>query len=84
VAVDETQTETSPGGLSRLLARSGGARLSYPVASGTSGRLADGYRVADLTWIDVTGPDGRIRYHDDGWLTPSALARAATRQASGS
>jgi hypothetical protein len=81
VAVDETQTETSPGALSRLLARSGGRPLGFPVVADTSGRVADGYQVADLPWVAVTTSSGTISYHHDGWLTASALARAVTRQA---
>ncbi len=81
VAVDESQTEAGPAGLSRLLTRAGGAQLGYPVVADASGRLADGYGVQDLPWIEVTAPDGRIRYQHDGWLTAAALARAATATA---
>jgi hypothetical protein len=75
VAVDESQTETSPGALARLLARIGGGPLNYPVAADTSGRLADGYAVEDLPWIEVTSPGGRILYKHDGWLPSAVLAR---------
>ena len=77
VVVDETPTETSPAGLARVLAASGGATLGYPVVADTSGRLADGYGVQDLPWIELTSASGRIRYHHDGWLTEPALARIA-------
>jgi cytochrome oxidase Cu insertion factor (SCO1/SenC/PrrC family) len=84
VAVDETPTETSPGALSRLLARTGGGKLNYPVAADTSGRLADGYAVQDLPWIEVTSPGGRILSRHDGWLTSSALTSAVLTAAPGS
>ncbi len=79
VAVDESQTETSQGALSAVLARAGGGGLGYPVVADTSGRLADGYGVEDLPWIEVTSPSGQILYRHDGWLAATALARAAAR-----
>ncbi|HTT53559.1 MAG TPA: SCO family protein [Streptosporangiaceae bacterium] len=77
VTVDETPTESSPAGLTRLLASSGGARLGYPVVADTSGRLAEGYGVQDLPWIEVVSPGGQIRYRHDGWLPAATLARLA-------
>jgi cytochrome oxidase Cu insertion factor (SCO1/SenC/PrrC family) len=77
VVVDESQTEPGPGALSLPLARAGGGTLGYPVAADSSGRLADGYGVEDLPWIEVTSPGGQIRYRHDGWLPAAALARAA-------
>jgi cytochrome oxidase Cu insertion factor (SCO1/SenC/PrrC family) len=77
VAVDEKPTETSPADLARLLASSGGARLGYPVVADTTGRLADGYGVQDLPWIELISASGQIRYHHDGWLPGTALARLA-------
>lgn len=77
VAVDETPTETSPADLARVLAASGGATLGYPVVADTSGRLADGYGVQDLPWIELTSASGQIRSHHDGWLTEAALTRLA-------
>ena len=75
VAVDETPTETSPGDLARVLASSGGASLGYPVVADTSGRLADGYGVQDLPWIELISASGQIRYHHDGWVPEATLAR---------
>lgn len=77
VAVDETPAETSPAGLVRVLASSGGAKLGYPVVADSSGRLADGYGVQDLPWTELTSPSGQIRYHHDGWLPAATLARLA-------
>jgi cytochrome oxidase Cu insertion factor (SCO1/SenC/PrrC family) len=77
VAVDETPTETSPADLARVLTSSGGAKLGYPVVADTSGRLADGYGVQDLPWIELISPSGQIRYHHDGWVSAAALARLA-------
>jgi cytochrome oxidase Cu insertion factor (SCO1/SenC/PrrC family) len=77
VAVDETPTETSPADLARVLASSGGSALGYPVVTDTSGRLADGYGVQDLPWIELTSASGQIRYHHDGWLPAATLARLA-------
>jgi len=77
VAVDEVQTETSPGALPELLARAGGGALGYPVVADTSGRLADGHGVQDLPWIEVTSASGQILYRHDGWLPAASLTRAA-------
>lgn len=77
VAVDETPTETSPADLARVLTASGGATLGYPVVADISGRLADGYGVQDLPWVELTSASGQIRDHHDGWLTEAALARLA-------
>jgi cytochrome oxidase Cu insertion factor (SCO1/SenC/PrrC family) len=77
VAVDETPTETSPADLARVLASSGGSTLGYPVVADTSGRLADGYGVQDLPWIELISASGQIRYHHDGWLPAATLARLA-------
>ena len=79
VAVDETQSETSPGALPRLLARTGGGKLNYPVVADTSGRVADGYGVQDIPWTEVISPTGQIAYTRDGWLSVAALAQAAAR-----
>ncbi len=79
VAVDETQSETSPGALPRLLARTGGGKLNYPVVADTSGRVADGYRVQDIPWTEVISPTGQIAYTRDGWPSVAALAQAAAR-----
>jgi cytochrome oxidase Cu insertion factor (SCO1/SenC/PrrC family) len=77
VVIDESQTETTPGAMAADLARAGGGALGYPVAADTGGRLADGYGVQDLPWIEVTSPGGQILYRHDGWLPAAALARAA-------
>jgi hypothetical protein len=77
VVVDETPTESSPAGLARVLASSGGAQLGYPVVADTSGRLADGYGVQDLPWTELVSASGQIRYHHDGWLPEATLARLA-------
>jgi cytochrome oxidase Cu insertion factor (SCO1/SenC/PrrC family) len=77
VVVDESQTETSPGALAELLAPAGGGNLGYAVVADTSGRLADGYGVQDLPWVEVTAPSGQIRYRHDGWLPVTSLARVA-------
>ena len=81
VVVDESQTETSPGALSPLLARAGGGALGFPVVADTSGRLADGYGVEDLPWIEVTTPGGQVGYRHDGWLPAASLARTAAATA---
>jgi hypothetical protein len=77
VALDETQTESSAAVLPKLLAAAGGGRLGYPVAADTSGRMADGYGAADLPWIEIVSPAGRLVFSHDGWLSEPALARAA-------
>lgn len=82
VALDETQTESSAAVLPKLLAAAGGGRLGYPVAADTDGRMADGYGVADLPWIEIVSPTGRVVFAHDGWLSETALARAAAAKGS--
>lgn len=77
VALDETQTESSASVLPKLLAAAGGTRLGYPVGADTSGRMADGYGVQDLPWIEIISSAGQVVYKHDGWLSESALAHAA-------
>ncbi len=88
VAVDEAQTEPSPGALRGLLRRTG--RLSYPVVVDTQGTLADSLGVEDGTWYTLLGVNGRILWQHDGsnnWVGPvallqrvrTAIARATSR-----
>jgi len=81
VALDETQTESNAAMLPKLLAAAGGRRLGYPVAADASGRMADGYGAADLPWIEIISPAGRVVFRHDGWLSEPALARAAAAHA---
>ncbi len=81
VAVDESQTETSPTALPALLNQAGGAKLGFPVVADTSGQVADGYGVRDLPWIAITSATGTIRYSHGSWLTAKALDAAASHAA---
>lgn len=81
VAVDESQTEPNLTDLPRLLDSAGGAKLGFPVVADTSGRVADGYGVTDIPWIEVTSSTGRILSEHDGWLSQAALAKAVARAA---
>ena len=58
VAVDETKSETTPAALPQLLARTGVTKLDYPIVADTSGRVADGYGVQDIPWVEVITPAG--------------------------
>lgn len=78
VALDETQAESSSAALSRLLETAGGGRLGYPVAADSSGRMADGYGVQDLPWIEIISSSGKVVFQHDGWLSEPDLARAVT------
>lgn len=82
VALDETQAESNAAALPKLLATAGGRGLGYPIAADTSGRMADGYGVQDLPWIEIISPTGRVVFQHDGWLPTSALARAAAAKSS--
>ncbi|HVB44580.1 MAG TPA: SCO family protein [Streptosporangiaceae bacterium] len=76
IAVDEAVTEPSLGFVRGYLAR---LRLGYPVALDTTGRLADGYEVADQPWFVLTSASGSIEWHHDGWLPAAALELAARK-----
>jgi len=78
VAVDEQTTEPSPGAAAAYL-KGLGAPLRYPVAADVTGRLADGYGVADQPWFVLTSASGKIIWKHDGWLGVRALETAAHR-----
>ena len=76
VAVDEQTTEPSPGAAAAYLKNLGTA-LRYPVAADATGRVADGYGVADQPWFVLTSATGKILWKHDGWLGGPALEAAA-------
>ena len=76
VAVDEQTTEPSPGAAAAYL-KNLGAALRYPVAADATGRVADGYGVADQPWFVLTSATGKILWKHDGWLGAPALEAAA-------
>jgi cytochrome oxidase Cu insertion factor (SCO1/SenC/PrrC family) len=76
VAVDEQTTEPSPGAGGAYL-KNLGAPLRYPVAADATGRIADGYGVADQPWFVLTSATGKILWKHDGWLSVRALEAAA-------
>ena len=76
VAVDEQTTEPSPGAAAAYL-KNLGAPLRYPVAADATGRIADGYGVADQPWFVLTSASGKILWKHDGWLSVRALEAAA-------
>ena len=76
VAVDEAATEPSAGAAAAYL-RGLGTRLDYPVAADPTGRVADGYGVADQPWFALVSASGKVIWHHDGWLPLPALEAAA-------
>jgi cytochrome oxidase Cu insertion factor (SCO1/SenC/PrrC family) len=78
VAVDEQTTEPSPGAAAAYL-KTLGAKLRYPVATDATGRIADGYGVADQPWFVLTSATGKIVWKHDGWLSPQVLETAARK-----
>ena len=76
VAVDEQTTEPSPGAAAAYL-KGLGTPLRYPVAADATGRIADGYGVADQPWFVLTSASGKILWKHDGWLSLRALEAAA-------
>jgi cytochrome oxidase Cu insertion factor (SCO1/SenC/PrrC family) len=78
VAVDEGTTEPSPGAAAAYL-KGLGKPLAYPVAADATGRLADGYGVADQPWFVLVSASGKIVWKHDGWLSPAALEAAARK-----
>jgi cytochrome oxidase Cu insertion factor (SCO1/SenC/PrrC family) len=79
VAIDETPAESSAGDLPRLLTSMGGPALGYPVVADTAGRLASGYGIQDLPWIELTSPDGHIVFRHHGWLPANRLAQLVAK-----
>jgi cytochrome oxidase Cu insertion factor (SCO1/SenC/PrrC family) len=76
VAVDEQTIEPSPGAAAAYL-KNLGTPLRYPVAADATGRVADGYGVADQPWFELTSATGKILWKHDGWLSVRALEAAA-------
>ena len=76
LAVDEQTTEPSTGAAAAYL-KGLGTPLRYPVAADVTGRLADGYGVADQPWYALVSAAGKIVWKHDGWLTVRALEAAA-------
>jgi hypothetical protein len=74
VVIDETPSESSASSLPALLTRMGGRSLGFAAAADPAGRLANGYGVQDLPWIELTGPTGKILFRHHGWLPGPALA----------
>jgi cytochrome oxidase Cu insertion factor (SCO1/SenC/PrrC family)/thiol-disulfide isomerase/thioredoxin len=86
-AVDEATVEPSPGALGRFL-RGLRRPLTYPIAVDHSGRVADGYRVADEPYLELISASGQFLWYYDvstgGWPSRrwlihrirAALARA--------
>ena len=78
-AVDETVTEPSAAAVSAFLGQAG--KLAYPVGLDETGRLADGYGVQDQPWFVLVSAAGKIVWSHDGWMSPSALEKAAAAHA---
>ena len=78
VAVDEQTTEPSPGAAAAYV-KGLGKPLAYPVAVDATGRLADGYGVADQPWFVLLSATGKIVWKHDGWLSVPALKAAARK-----
>ena len=78
VAVDEGTTEPSAAAVAAYL-NGLGKPLAYPVAQDTTGRLADGYGVADQPWFVLVSASGKIVWKHDGWLSVPALEAAARK-----
>ena len=78
VAVDEGTTEPSPGAAAAYL-KGLGKPLAYPVAVDATGRLADGYGVADQPWFVLLSATGKIIWKHDGWLSVPTLEAAARK-----
>ena len=76
-AIDEASVERSSRALPRFL-RTLPRRLTYPIAIDRSGRIADGYGVADEPWLALISASGRVLWHRDlstsGWPSTRALA----------
>jgi cytochrome oxidase Cu insertion factor (SCO1/SenC/PrrC family) len=74
-AVDETVTEPSAAGVRSYLGSVG--PLKYPVGLDTTGRVADGFQVQDQPWLALVSASGKITWSHDGWVSLSALEKAA-------
>ncbi len=81
VVIDESPAEPAGRAVPGLLAGPAGA-AGYQLAADRAGRLASGYGVQDLPWIELTGQDGQILFRQAGWLPAADLvAKVARAQA---
>jgi cytochrome oxidase Cu insertion factor (SCO1/SenC/PrrC family) len=78
-AVDETVTEPSTAAVSAYLSKVG--PLDYPVGLDKTGRVADGYGVQDQPWLVLVSAAGKVVWSHDGWVSLSALEKAAAAHA---
>ena len=74
-AVDETVTEPSDATLASYLQTL--PKLDYPVGMDETGKVADGYGVQDQPWYAMVNKAGKIIWQHDGWVSLSALEKAA-------
>jgi cytochrome oxidase Cu insertion factor (SCO1/SenC/PrrC family) len=74
-AVDETVTEPSEAAVTAYLRTLG--PLDYQVALDKTGRVADGYGVQDQPWLVLVNSAGKITWSHDGWVSLTALEKAA-------
>ena len=79
IAVDETVTEPSAAAVRAFLGQAG--QLDYPVGLDKTGQLADGYGVQDQPWFVLVSAAGKIVWSHGGWMSPSALEKAAAAHA---
>ena len=75
-AVDETVVEPSSAAVTSYVHQLG--PLSYPVALDETGRVADGYGVQDQPWLVLVNKSGKVTWQHDGWVSLSALEKAAS------
>jgi cytochrome oxidase Cu insertion factor (SCO1/SenC/PrrC family) len=74
-AIDETSVEPSLSAVTSYLKQLG--PLAYPIALDKTGRIADGYGVQDQPWLEVINSSGKVVWYHDGWVSLSALEKAA-------
>ncbi len=76
-AIDEGSVEPNSGALPAFM-RTLPAKLRYPVAIDSSGRVADGYNVEGEPWFVLTSPSGKIVWYQEvytaGWPSLKVLA----------
>jgi cytochrome oxidase Cu insertion factor (SCO1/SenC/PrrC family) len=76
-AVDETVTEPSVATVTSYLKQLG--TLDYPVGLDETGKVADGYGVQDQPWYVIVNAAGKVTWQHDGWVSLSALNKAAAK-----
>ena len=74
VVVDVASTEPTSESFASSI--KGAATTHLLVGVDKTGDVADAFAVQDMPWLTLTNGRGKVAWHHDGWVSPSALTAA--------